>query len=134
GPDQDRLAVPLGSRREVQPPAAHRRTTRRTRRLSGSRGAAQLNTVRVLVVVGAIVLIALQVRLWCSDVGILARRDLQARVDEQARRTQQLRERNRLLAVEVDALKSGSAGIEARARSELGMIKDGETFYLVVDP
>ena len=76
----------------------------------------------------------MQVRLWCSDVGILARRDLQARVDEQARRTQQLRERNRLLAVEVDALKSGSAGIEARARSELGMIKDGETFYLVVDP
>jgi cell division protein FtsB len=34
----------------------------------------------------------------------------------------------------VQALKSGSAGVEARARSELGMIKEGETFYLVVDP
>jgi len=81
-----------------------------------------------------VVLIGLQVRLWFSDVGILARRDLQARVADQARHTQDLRQRNRLLAVEVAALKSGSAGVEARARSELGMIKEGETFYLVVDP
>jgi len=76
----------------------------------------------------------MQVRLWFSDVGLLARGDLQQRVEEQARRTQVLRERNRLLAVEVAALKSGPAGVEARARSELGMIKNGETFYLVVDP
>jgi cell division protein FtsB len=90
--------------------------------------------VRVLVVVGAIILIGMQVRLWFSDVGIRARSDLEQRVDEQVRRTQELHERNRLLAVEVAALKSGSAGVEARARSELGMVKNGETFYLVVDP
>jgi cell division protein FtsB len=88
----------------------------------------------VLVVVGAVVLIGMQVRLWFSDVGILARSDLEARVADQARRTQELEERNRRLAVEVAALKSGPAGVEARARSELGMIKNGETFYLVVDP
>ena len=76
----------------------------------------------------------MQVRLWFSDVGLLARGDLQQRVEEQTRRTQVLRERNRLLALEVAALKSGPAGVEARARSELGMIKNGETFYLVVDP
>lgn len=76
----------------------------------------------------------MQVRLWFSDVGVLERNDLQQRVVERARHTEELRERNRLLAVEVAALKSGSAGVEARARSELGMIKDGETFYLVVDP
>jgi cell division protein FtsB len=76
----------------------------------------------------------MQVRLWFSDVGILARGDLEQRVAEQARRTQELRDRNRLLAIEVAALKSGPAGVEARARSELGMIKNDETFYLVVDP
>jgi cell division protein FtsB len=81
-----------------------------------------------------VVLIGLQVRLWFSDVGILARRDLDARLAEQARQTKDLKQRNRLLAVEVAALKSGPAGVEARARSELGMIKEGETFYLVVDP
>ena len=90
--------------------------------------------MRVLLVIGAVVLIGMQVRLWFSDVGILARGELEARVAEQAHRTQELEERNRRLAVEVAALKSGPAGVEARARSELGMIKNGETFYLVVDP
>jgi cell division protein FtsB len=80
------------------------------------------------------VLIGMQVRLWFSDVGVLARGDLQMRVADQARRTHELEERNKRLAVEVAALKSGPAGVEARARSELGMIKNGETFYLVVDP
>ena len=37
------------------------------------------------------------------------------------------------LAAEVQALKSGLDAVEARARTELGMIKNGETFYLVVD-
>jgi cell division protein FtsB len=87
-----------------------------------------------MVVIGAIILIGMQARLWFSDVGILARNDLTQRVADQARRTQELRDRNRLLAVEVAALQSGPAGVEARARSELGMIKNDETFYLVVDP
>lgn len=87
-----------------------------------------------MLVIGAVVLIGMQVRLWFSDVGLLARGDLEARVADQARRTRELEERNRRLAVEVAALKSGPAGVEARARSELGMIKNGETFYLIVDP
>ena len=76
----------------------------------------------------------MQARLWFSDVGVLARDELDERVADQERRTEELAQRNRALAVEVAALKSGLAGVEARARSELGMIKEGETFYLVVDP
>ena len=90
--------------------------------------------MRVLVVFGAVVLLAMQARLWFSDVGVLARNELDERVAEQEQRTAELAQRNRALDVEVAALKSGLAGVEARARSELGMIKEGETFYLVVDP
>ena len=42
-----------------------------------------------------------------------------------------LRAYNRILAHEVRAQKHGLAAVEARARSDLGMIKEGETFYLV---
>ncbi|HEY0506059.1 MAG TPA: septum formation initiator family protein, partial [Lysobacter sp.] len=41
---------------------------------------------------------------------------------------------NAALAAEVEDLKSGEAAVEDRARSELGMIKPGETFYRVVEP
>ncbi|MEW8431464.1 MAG: cell division protein FtsB, partial [gamma proteobacterium symbiont of Ctena orbiculata] len=35
---------------------------------------------------------------------------------------------------EVEDLRSGQTAIEERARSELGMIKEGETFYQVIAP
>jgi cell division protein FtsB len=46
---------------------------------------------------------------------------------------EKLKERNRLLEIEVVDLKTGLEAIEERARSELGMIGEGETFYLIVD-
>ncbi|MDQ3040221.1 MAG: cell division protein FtsB [Pseudomonadota bacterium] len=58
---------------------------------------------------------------------------LQAQVESQRRENLQLQQRNDALAAEVDDLKSGGAAVEERARSELGMVKPGETFYRVVD-
>jgi cell division protein FtsB len=43
-----------------------------------------------------------------------------------------LSERNEALEVEVLDLKNGLEAVEERARSELGMIEEGETFYLIV--
>jgi cell division protein FtsB len=42
-------------------------------------------------------------------------------------------ERNRALAAEVADLKSGVDAVEEIARSELGMIRTGETLFQVVD-
>jgi cell division protein FtsB len=44
-----------------------------------------------------------------------------------------LLERNRILQAEVMALKQGTEMIEEKARGQLGMIKDGETFYMFAD-
>ena len=52
-------------------------------------------------------------------------------VEQQRKRTAVLEQRNRILTAEVLALKEGLDAVEARARSDLGMIKRGETFYLV---
>lgn len=76
----------------------------------------------------------LQVRLWLGEGGHRAVSALQAQVDRQTRENAGLQQRNDALAAEVEDLKSGEEAIEERARSELGMIRPGETFYRVVDP
>ena len=45
-----------------------------------------------------------------------------------------LQDRNRALEAEVMDLKQGLEAIEERARSEMGMIKDGEVFFQLIDP
>lgn len=76
----------------------------------------------------------LQYRLWLGNGGQREVAALQAQVTQQARDNAGLKQRNDALAAEVEDLKSGEAAVEERARSELGMIKPGETFYRVVAP
>jgi cell division protein FtsB len=76
----------------------------------------------------------LQYRLWLGEGGRGSVAVLSERVAEQARENEGLQQRNDALAAEVEDLKSGEAAVEERARSELGMIKPGETFYRVVEP
>jgi cell division protein FtsB len=59
--------------------------------------------------------------------------ELQARVERERDDVAQLSERNAQLAAEVDDLRTGLAAVEDRARSELGMIKPGETFIRVIE-
>ena len=43
-----------------------------------------------------------------------------------------LRKRNQVLAADVSDLNMGLEGVEERARNELGLIKQGETFFRIV--
>lgn len=87
--------------------------------------------VRILIAVLLLSGLYLQYKYWFSDVGYFRDRALGLEVEKQAGRLTALKERNRILAAEVRAQKHGLAAVEARARSDLGMIKEGETFYLV---
>lgn len=89
---------------------------------------------RPLLLLALVVMLALlQQRLWFGKGGRDEVQVLQRQVSEQVRVNAGLRRRNAMLAAEVRDLKSGEAAIEERARSELGMIKPGETFYRVVE-
>jgi cell division protein FtsB len=61
-------------------------------------------------------------------------RRLRAEIQAQRDENQQLKERNRTLSAEVVDLKKGTVAIEERARTDLGMVGKGETFYQVVPP
>ena len=80
----------------------------------------------------AVMLVALQWRLWVSDDGLRSRTKLREQVETARAENRQLAVRNTELDAEVQDLKSGLAAIETRARTTLGMIKPDETFFLVV--
>jgi cell division protein FtsB len=78
-----------------------------------------------------IVLAALQQQIWFGQSGYFEQNALAARQAEQQERTDALAMRNAKMTAEVLALKSSTAAFESRARSELGMVREGEVFYLV---
>ncbi|GAA5218412.1 cell division protein FtsB [Corallincola platygyrae] len=89
--------------------------------------------MRFLWVVMLIVFALLQQRLWFGKNSIRDALDLQDQVQAQAKANERLTERNRLMYEEIRDLRSGNEAIEERARNELGMIKEGETFYRVLE-
>ena len=81
-----------------------------------------------------LILFALQSKLWFGEGGWRQAKSLQQTVSEQRAENARLQQRNDALSAEVEDLKSGEMAVEERARSELGMIKPGESFYRVVEP
>ena len=76
--------------------------------------------------------LGLQAELWFSDDGYRKTLKLRAAVAEQSDLNDSLRERNGALDAEVINLKQGVDAAEERARTDLGMIGERETFYQVV--
>jgi cell division protein FtsB len=89
--------------------------------------------VRTVLYILLALLVLLQMRLWVSDDGYRAAWRLGDQVAIQQQENELLRERNRALAAEVADLKTGLDAVEEIARSELGMIRAGETLFQVVD-
>lgn len=89
--------------------------------------------MRTLIAILILLFVLLQYKLWFGDGGLLKVRELERAVAEQEAENAQLKARNQALEAEVRDLKQGTAAIEERARTELGMIRDGETFYQVVE-
>lgn len=85
----------------------------------------------VAVLVG--LLLVLQYQLWFGNGGVRDVWRLTQTGAAQERENEVLQQRNDALEAEVRDLKSGLEAVEERARRELGMIRDGEVFYQVVE-
>jgi len=88
---------------------------------------------RIVTLLLAILLLLLQYPLWLGKGGWLKVWDMNRQVEFQQLVNQQTQARNAVLDAEVRDLKQGTAAIEERARSELGMIKHDEVFFQVLD-
>ena len=81
----------------------------------------------------SVLLLLMQYKLWFGDVSVRDVINLKQTVKEQQAKNEQVKQRNAVLAAEVEDLKTGLEAIEERARSELGMIKKDETFIHIVE-
>jgi cell division protein FtsB len=89
--------------------------------------------MRKLILFLVILLVYLQYRLWLGDGGLLELWNVHQEVEAQRDENALLRERNEALNAQVLDLKQGLDAIEERAREDMGMVKQGETFYQIVE-
>jgi cell division protein FtsB len=71
--------------------------------------------------------------LWLGDAGISQVNEYRQRLETLTKEAQEKKERNDSLYAEVLDLRRGHETIEERARYELGMIKENETFFQVLE-
>ena len=83
-------------------------------------------------ILGALILL-IQYPLWLGKGGWLRAWDMNRQVEAQRTKNRQLEMRNATLEAEVRDLKQGTEAIEERARHELGMIRNDEVFFQVVE-
>jgi cell division protein FtsB len=88
--------------------------------------------MRWLTLLLAGLLIAIQYPLWFGKGGWLRVAEIERQVATEKASNEKLRARNAALEAEVRDLKSGYEAIEERARSELGMIKQDEIFFQIL--
>lgn len=88
--------------------------------------------MRIVLALLLVLLASLQYRLWVGEGSLAELQTLETRHEAALRHNVLLSQRNAVLEAEVHQLKAGLGPVEERARSELGMIRDGETLYLLI--
>lgn len=92
----------------------------------------KLTLTQILLIALSVLSVALFLRLWLGTGSYPEIWDLQGQIAEQKHLNEEQTKRNESLQSEVLDISRDDAAIEDRARSELGMVKKGETFYQVI--
>jgi len=88
--------------------------------------------MKILIAVLLLALIGLQYKLWFGDGSLSEVVQLTRELETQRTKLQELEERNRILEAQVLDLQNGLDAFEEKARNDLGMIKQGETFIQLI--
>lgn len=73
-------------------------------------------------------LVVSQIKLWFGNYGVIRLSELRSELRLQQKENDKLIKRNEALNAQVKELREGKEALEERARSQLGMIKEGEIF------
>nr|WP_324615334.1 septum formation initiator family protein [Methylomonas albis] len=89
--------------------------------------------IKTLIAIIILLIVHFQYRLWLGDASVSQISDYRERLETLTKEAQEKKERNDSLYAEVLDLRRGLETIEERARYELGMIKENETFFQVLE-
>ena len=89
--------------------------------------------IRFFIIILIVFFLMIQFDIWLKDDGFYRVKELEQMIDSQVEENERLKLRNEQLEREIEELKSGTESIEEKARTDLGMIKEGEEFYLIVE-
>ncbi len=90
--------------------------------------------MRGLVAILGVLLLLVQYSLWFGKGGVRDVANLEQQIAAQKKENAKLEARNGALMAEVMDLKQGMDAIEEIARSEMGMVREGELFFQVLEP
>ena len=88
--------------------------------------------MKILIAVLILMLIGLQYKLWFGDGSLSEVVQLTRELEIQKQKLNELEERNKILEAQVLDLQNGLDAFEEKARNDLGMIKQGETFIQLI--
>ena len=88
--------------------------------------------MKILIAILILMLAGLQYKLWFGDGSLSEVVQLSHELEVQKARLRDLEERNRILEAQVLDLQNGLDAFEEKARNDLGMIKQGETFIQLI--
>ena len=89
--------------------------------------------MRLLTLALAGLVLLIQYPLWLGKGGWLRVWEVDQQIGTQRERNARLKNRNAALEAEVRDLKQGFEAVEERARSELGMVRQDEIFFQLLD-
>ena len=88
--------------------------------------------MKILIAVLILILVGLQYKLWFGDGSLSEVVQLTQELEIQKIKLNELEERNKILEAQVLDLQNGLDAFEEKARNDLGMIKQGETFIQLI--
>ncbi|MDO9107166.1 MAG: cell division protein FtsB [Methylovulum sp.] len=89
--------------------------------------------MKTLIVIILVLIAHLQYRLWLGTDSIAQIEAAELRLANLKKQVDEKKQRNDALYAEVEDLRKGQEALEERARDELGMIKENETFFQVLE-
>lgn len=88
--------------------------------------------MKILLAILILILFVLQYKLWFGDGSLSEVVQLSRELEIQKSKLRDLEARNKILEAQVLDLQNGLDAFEEKARNDLGMIKQGETFIQLI--